>query len=380
MTDSPDFARLLMQRQQLEQLRLDPVGPAPAAAEGEVVLRLDCFALTTNNITYAVYGEAMNYWDFFPVANWDRARDQDRDQGRDWGQMPVWGYADVIDSTVPEIETGQRYFGYFPTATHLTVRPGKISRVSFRDDSDHRRPLPDIYNWYQRTDGDRFHNAEAEPLHSIYRPLFITAFSLADFLHDKALFGARQILISSASSKTAYATAFCLKQLSDIDLIGLTSPGNLDFVQRTGLYSKAIDYASLPSLSAKTATLYIDIAGNPDLTRQVHEHFGDRLNHDCTVGSARSLKPTTAPADLPGPKPRFFFAPEQIARRHKDWGVTEFNRQAGEATLAFYNFVTDPENPLLRVSTARGLKAAADVIAELLAGRVDPAEGHLIRM
>lgn len=372
MTDSPDLVRLLMHRRQLDRLRLEPLGPAPVATEGEVVLRLGCFAVTTNNITYAVYGEAMKYWDFFPVP--------DQAGPSDWGQMPVWGYADVVDSAVLEIQPGQRYFGYFPTATHLTVRPGKISRVSFRDDSDHRRHLPEIYNWYQRTDGDRFHDSASEPLHAIYRPLFITAFGLADFLTDNDFFGARQVLISSASSKTAYATAFCLKQAGKIDIIGLTSPGNLDFVRRTGLYSEAVAYAELPTLDADTPSVYVDIAGNPDLTRQVHQHFDSRLCHDCTVGSARSLEPAAAPADLPGPRPRFFFAPEQIAKRHRDWGVGEFNRRVGEATLAFYAHVNNPDNPLLQVTTASGLDAARTVITDLLAGRVDPVEGHLIRM
>ena len=45
----------------------------------------------------------------------------------------------------------------------------------------------------------------------IVRPLFITSFMLADFLQDNAFFGARQVVVSSASSKTAYGTAFCLQ-------------------------------------------------------------------------------------------------------------------------------------------------------------------------
>ena len=236
MNDSGNFSRLLMQREQLDSLQIESSAPAPVAADGEVVLALQRFALTANNITYAVYGEAMKYWQFFPVDN------------NKWGQMPVWGYADVVDSKVPEIEAGQRYFGYFPPATHLTVRPGKISRISFRDDRSHRRSLPEIYNWYQRTDGDRFHDADSEPLHAIYRPLFITAFSLADYLRDNDFFGAKRVVISSASSKTAYATAFCLKQAGDIEIIGLTSPGNIAFVDRTGLYSQAVDYADLSGI------------------------------------------------------------------------------------------------------------------------------------
>lgn len=366
MAEKQGFQRLLMRRDQLDCMRLDASDTVPEPGADEIVLRLDPFALTTNNITYAAFGAAMKYWDFFPV------------EASGWGQMPVWGYADVVASTVPSIGVSQRYFGYFPTATHLCVRPGKMNQASFRDDMAHRRGLPDIYNWYQRTDQDPFHAAEIEPLHAIYRPLFITAYSLADFLHDKAGFGAQRFLISSASSKTAYATAWCLRQLGDRELIGLTSDRNLDFVAETGLYDQALSYSNLKEINASIPTLYIDVAGNPDLTRTVHETLGDRLVHDCTVGSAQSQRPPAAPVDLPGPRPSFFFAPDHIARRHQDWGVAEFNRRAGQATQGFYRYVARPVKPLLTITKIDGLAAAEKVISAMLTGRVDPREGHLI--
>jgi hypothetical protein len=368
MTDHEVCTRLLMNREKLADMRLAADDSPMEAGEDEVVLRLRLFGLTTNNITYAAFGEVMKYWDFFPV----------NEPG--WGQVPVWGYADVIDSAVAEIESGQRFFGYFPAATHLTVRPGKVGKHSFRDDSDHRQPLPEIYNWYQRTDGDDFfHDARSEPLHTIYRPLFITAFTLADYLHDQQFFGAERILISSASSKTAYASAFCLKHLADIELVGLTSSSNLDFVERTGLYDRCLSYGHLADLGVDTPTLYVDIAGNPDLTRQVHHHFGPRLVHDCTVGSAQSAEPTSPPPDLPGPKPRFFFAPNQIAKRHGDWGVAEFNRRTHEATGAFYARVRHAGGNLLEIQVSQGLSAAKAIIGDMLKGRVDPAEGHIVK-
>ena len=42
-------------------------GPARALTNGEVRLAVDSFALTSNNITYAALGDAMNYWQFFPT-------------------------------------------------------------------------------------------------------------------------------------------------------------------------------------------------------------------------------------------------------------------------------------------------------------------------
>jgi hypothetical protein len=36
-------------------------------ATGRPGFRVEKFALTANNITYAAFGEAMNYWGFYPA-------------------------------------------------------------------------------------------------------------------------------------------------------------------------------------------------------------------------------------------------------------------------------------------------------------------------
>ncbi|WP_156497011.1 DUF2855 family protein, partial [Alcanivorax sp. HI0083] len=59
-------ARLLTDKANLGASQLQDEAMADAA-QGEVLLALDTFALTTNNITYAAFGDAMNYWSFFPT-------------------------------------------------------------------------------------------------------------------------------------------------------------------------------------------------------------------------------------------------------------------------------------------------------------------------
>jgi len=366
MSSSETPQRLLMNRQNFSEMRLETMNAVPEAGAGEVVCRIDCFGLTFNNITYATYGDVIGYWRFFPT----------RQDG--WGLLPVWGYADVIDSGVDGIEAGQRYYGYWPSAQYLKVRPGKITRHSFRDDAGHRKDLPEIYNWYQRTDDDPLHDPESEPLHVIYRPLFITAFCLADFLVENELFQARQIIISSASSKTAYAAAFCLRQLSDVEMIGLTSSGNKAFVERLGLYSQVLSYDELDRLDTAIPMVYVDIAGNPDLQSTVHQNFGDQLVHDASVGSAQSLTPPDPTRELPGPRPEFFFAPTWIARRHADWGAAGFNQRAGKATAAFHDYVRQKE--LIKLVEKQGLEAAMEVLTDMLSGHTDPLEGNVIRL
>ena len=35
-------------------------------AEGQVLVSVDRFAFTANNVTYAAFGDATSYWDFLP--------------------------------------------------------------------------------------------------------------------------------------------------------------------------------------------------------------------------------------------------------------------------------------------------------------------------
>ena len=366
MSDTAPAARLLMNRSRFADMEVEQLGRGPDAADDEVVFRVDRFGLTVNNVTYATFGERLRYWQFFPV------------EREEMGQLPVWGYGDVLESSIHGIETGQRFYGYWPAATHLKVQPGKVGNRAFRDDIAHRTELPEIYNWYQRTDNDPLHDPASEPLHVIYRPLFITAFCLADYLAAKRFFDAGRMLISSASSKTAYATAFCIRQLSNAPVIGLTSSGNRDFVNQTGLYDSALSYDELDGVGAKEPTLYIDIAGNVELQANIHHRLGKNLVHDCSVGAAQSVVPPKPRADLPGPRPEFFFAPDWIARRHRDWGAGEFDRRAGEFTAGFFHHVQERE--LLKVQESTGLAAARDILREMLDGRTDPNLGHVVKL
>jgi len=364
MTERTEPARLLINRGEFSDMRLEPLDSAPAAGSGEAVFRLSRFALTFNNVTYATFGDALRYWQFFPI---------DREG---WGQLPVWGYADVVESSVEGIETGQRFYGYWPTATHVRLQPGRIGAHSFRDDAAHRTELSEIYNWYQRTDDDPFHAAQTEPLHAIYRPLFVTAFCLADFLAESDFFGAERVVVSSASSKTAYATAFCIRQHSNIEMAGLTSARNREFVERLGLYDETVAYDNLDTLDAGTRTQYVDIAGNSGLQAEIHRRFDANLVYDCSVGAAQSLTPPEPDRSLPGPNPEFFFAPNWIAKRYRDWGAGEFNRRSGQASAAFFEYVTD--NGLIELAQQSGLEAARGVLVDMIEGRTDPAMGHVI--
>jgi uncharacterized protein DUF2855 len=358
------LTRLLTDKSALNHTRIATAPLAPAA-EGEALLQIRRVAVTTNNITYAAFGDAMQYWNFFPTG----------EEG--WGHMPVWGFADVVDSTVPGVENGERFYGYLPVASHVRMKPVRVSERGFYDGSEHRLALTSAYNQYTRVSADPAYSAADENYLMLVRPLFITSFMLADFLQDNGFFGAQRIVVSSASSKTAYGTAFCLQDRAGIERVALTSTRNKAFVEKLGCYHRCVAYTELETLPADVPTLYVDFSGEEGLRARIHHHFGAALVYDCFAGSAQNTS-FLRDTGLPGPQPKFYFAPVQIRKRNADWGHAEFNRRFNEAQLAFIRRIGDARNPWMTVQEHAGFEAAQRLIADLHAGRIDPAVGHVV--
>jgi hypothetical protein len=317
----------LVKRDELSECRLVSV-PTPAIGPGETLLRVDRFALTANNITYGVTGDFIGYWQFFPA------------QG-EWGHIPVWGIATALDSNSEGIVKGDRYYGYFPMAGHLAVTPGHARPQGFVDQSAHRQNLPPVYNQYARmTEALGFH-----PRHDnhqmIYRPLFTTSFVLDDYLGENDCFGAGQIILSSASSKTAFGTAFMMRDRSQ-KIVGLTSQANRAFVERLGLYNQVVTYGEVAALDASVPAAYIDMSGNRSVLAAVHHHFGERMAVSCSVGiTHHEAREGEDPKSLPGARPKLFFAPSQIQKRNKEWGPAVYQQRLGAAWQAFLGVVDD---------------------------------------
>ena len=356
MTDKADVGRTVRG----PQLGLGPL------QEGEVDLALDLFSLTTNNITYAAFGDSIGYWTVFPT-------------GEDGlGHMPVWGFADVVASRAEGIEPGARVFGYFPMADTLRVQAGKISRGGFADLSPWRTKVPDIYNRYVLCAGDDNYRAELEPSEAVFRPLFVTSYTTAEFLRDNEFFGAKQVVVSSASSKTAYGAAWSMKD-DGLALVGVTGKRNKAFVEGLGAYQSVIDYDQVETLKTGVPTVYLDLSGDPTLRARVHRHFGDSLVYDCLVGATQT-DGFTIDRELPGPKPTFFFTATVLDTHRERGTLRAFYERFFRDQAAFFQQVVDPANPWIRIVEGEGLAAAARVTRDLADGRSDPAEGHVIRV
>jgi hypothetical protein len=365
MTDAMTLTRLLTRKNALNESTVDTIELKLPLQEDEVLLKIDRVAITTNNITYAAFGEAMQYWGFFPTHK------------EEWGHMPVWGFADVMMSNAEGVEVGERFYGYFPIASHIRMKAVRVSKRGFYDGSEHRLQLISAYNQYTRCSKDPAYVKENENYQMIMRPLFITSFMGADFLRDNDFFGAKQIVVSSASSKTAYGTAFCLKDKYDVRLIGLTSGGNRAFVESLGCYHETVTYDELASITTAQPTLYLDFSGDEGLRAKIHYHIGDALKYDCFAGSAQNTN-FLRDTGLPGPKPEFYFAPIQIRKRNIDWGHDEVNRRFNEAQLNFIRRVSDVERPWMKIAESRGYAEAQTLISAMHGGRIDPSKGHVV--
>jgi hypothetical protein len=362
----------LVRRSDLRETRVEGDDAASAPLEPlSARCRLECFALTANNVTYAAFGDAMNYWSFFPAAD------------PLWGRIPVWGFATVVESNFEDVDAGERIYGYFPIGTHAVLKPERVDASAFIDGALHRRKLHAIYNRYLRCTADPLYRADREAEQALLRPLFVTSFLIDDFLADHDYFGAQTLLLSSASSKTAYGTAFCLGMRratrGALQVVGLTSPRNVAFCDHLGCYDSVIEYDALGSLPPEVPTLYIDFSGSAALRGSIHRHWADRLTYSCAVGGTHWDDLGHA-GGLPGPRPTLFFAPAQIKKRTADWGDADLQRRIAEAWHAFMVPVTDPQRPWLTVVRATGAEAVKRTYLELLDGNTDPRQGHMLTL
>ncbi len=338
------------------------VEQTPELAEGQVLARIDHFALTSNNITYSVIGHMMGYWDFFPAA----------DEG--WGRVPAFGHAEIIESRCDGVAVGTRAYGYLPMASHVVFEPGRINPHSFHDMAAHRQPMSSVYNRYALTDADPLHDPEREEQRMLLHPLFMTSFVIDDWCGDNDLFGATTVVVSSASSKTAIGVAHLMGKREGVHVVGLTSPGNVEFTTALGCYDQVVTYDDVTTLDTAPA-VYIDMSAAGDLRLAVHTHFGDDLKASSSVG-ATDWDSMGSDADLPGPTPELFFAPTQIEKRTSEWGREEMERRILEAWTA-YSAWTDDWMTIVRHD---GPAELAALWADMLPGRVDPAIGHVVRV
>jgi hypothetical protein len=328
-----------------------------------LLVKVDRFAFTANNITYATLGETLKYWQLFPAPE-------------GFGNIPVWGFGDVVASKHPGVPEGERLFGYFPMATHLVMDAGDVSKRSLRDIAPHRQSVSPVYNQYARVGGDPAFTGKSGDHQALIRPLFMLSFMVDDYLAENTFFGATRVMLSSASSKTAIGLAHLLHGLrKGIGVIGLTSAGNADFVASLGCYDEVVTYDRIAAMPAHTPVALVDMAGNSELRANLHRHFGEQMRYSGRVGLTHQDSSLTD-ADLPGAKPAWFFAPDQIRKRAKESGPGGVDKRFAPAWADFAATL----DRWLTVVEGRGPEAVQQVYRDTLQGRIPPDQGHMLSL
>jgi len=336
---------------------------APMIAPGEVLLAVDSFAITANNVTYAAVGDAFGYWDFFPTAS------------ADIGIVPVWGHATVVDGGTSGLTDGERVYGYLPMATHLVVTPGSVSAGSFTDIAPHRAARAAVYNQYRRLAADPGHDPAREGVRAVFEPLFLTSFLIEAMFRRADWHGAGRMILTSASSKTAMALAHVARAASPgIERIGVTSARHIGFVEATGLYDRVFGYDEIDELGDAPA-VSVDFAGNGTTLTALHRAVGAGLVYSCLVGVTDwEHRGGFGRDDVPGPKPVLFFAPDHVAATIAELGPKGFQQGVAERWLMF----ADDAAKLVRIDEIAGLANALPAWRAAVAGTALPDVATLV--
>ena len=327
------------------------------AQDGEVIAQVEHSSLTSNNVTYAVHnGPPLHYGRFFPAADDAHVT------------VPVWGFGRIIESRHPDVPVGARFYGYWPSGSHVVLKPGKASAAGFADTAAHREGLAPVYNSYIAAEKTA-PSADSEPAVALFRPLFGTAHVLDDFLGREP--AAPTVILTSASSKTALGTAWGLKQRGTVKVIGLTSAQNRAFVESTGYYHEVLTYAEIDQLDSEAPSVLVDFSGNGSVKLALHSHLkGLVASH--IVGDTHWAEPQSDA--LPGPAPALFFAPAVWQARAQEMGVAAFEAQLQAASQRFLASTA----AWLRIVHVKGAEGWQAAFADLLSGKSDPASGVIV--
>lgn len=353
----PAVTRILTDQKNITQQNPSDCDAMPLVS-GQARLAIESFALTANNVTYAATGFDIGYWKFFPVA----------EAGK--GLVPVWGFARVVETASDLVAVGDRFYGFYPMASELVITPVPHGRRAVRDGAEHRSDLPEVYNIYTRVGPPD----AGEPYLALMQPLIATSYLLFDWLMDNNWFQSKQIIVGSASSKTGLGLCAFLAKQADrpYKVVGLTGVKNAEFVTDLGFCDSVLTYDQVGELD-QIDSVYVDMAGNAAVKQALHARLDGFLNHSSAVGLSH-WDQFAKPDGLAGPKPQFFFAPAQIAKRKQDWGKGVIEGKITEATA---QIVADSAR-WLRLETHEGLAALMQPYSDLSEGRADPKVGHVV--
>ncbi len=349
-------------RQDIRRTRVAD-GPRPALGAGQVRLAVERFAFTSNNVSYALAGDMLDYWGFFPAE-------------APWGRIPAIGLGSVVESANPDVEVGGRWFGFYPMGDELVVQAERRGEHGFRDVGAHRANHAATYTDFRDITADPTFELDRVDHYLLLYGMFMTSWLVDDQLGDRGFEGAAAVIVTSASSKTSISLASCLAARDDIAAIGLTSERNREFVESLDLYDRVATYDEVDQLDASVRTGAVDMAGSAEVRASVHRHFGDDLAFSTSVGATHWEETAGDDGPLPGPTPEFFFAPAQVAKRVQEWG----NEELQARIMSAYGRMVDHSDGWLRIEHRQGPDGIEATFRDLIEGRANPTSGFVCSM
>ena len=227
----------------------------------------------------------------------------------------------------------------------------------------------------------------------LYRPLFWTSMWAEDWLFtapQKPYSGAKTILISSASAKTAFCFAYLVQKRGypGVKVIGLTSQGNCAFTKGLRLYDAVFTYDCVEASigTPQGAWMYVDVAGNDSLNLRVRKALGSCVVRNISLGVTNlspSVKSTfirpmsgvtdashraSSSSDTPV---EFFFMPEWLSERRRSLGALAISEMQYTAWTALMRDCM----AWVKMERTWGPEDVRREYGEVVRGRVGPEKG-----
>ena len=321
---------------------------------------------TSNNVTYGVFGDALQYWNFFPRRRelGTRARVGLR-RGRRVRRRASSrsGAACTATSRWP------------PSSSSSPAASTRAASATWRA---HRQPMAAAYSRYLFTDADPvLRCGPRSRTRWCCGRLFFTSFVIDDFIADNDMFGASTVVVSSASSKTAIGAALPARERGKVCASSASPrPGIPTSSRSLGCYHDTVTYD--------------DVSTHRRRRRGVRRHRGQRrraqrraraLRRPAAAQHGRRQHPL-GPRDrdaAPAGRPDTASSSSRrrrsrSARRSGDKPVLD--ERVGEAWDRFSKWV----DGWLTFEQCNGPEEVEAAYRTLLEGRADPRVGYVCSM
>jgi hypothetical protein len=325
--------------------------------DNRALIRIERLAFSANNILYITMGHENRYWDLFPGK-------------KPFGSPPAWGIGTVIDSQSPHLAIGERLFGFFPIASHCVLEPETLGTKHIVDLAPRRQSLAAAYNRYTRIDDDHYDGSVGD-WRLVLRPLALVGLLASHVLMDNAFFGADELYVTSASSKTGIGVGCLSKAINpEIQVVGLTSMERVEYVQSLSVYDQVISYSETSSIQARASVLF-DLTGNQSLVADLHRCLGHSLLKSWAAGRSHW---SSSEGEAEGVETERFFSPKIMMQYISKWGGHKFEEHFASA-IDKLRSVLEPHTCIEGINERAQLE---NVYRSFLENRIDVKNGYVV--